>query len=124
MFYYTITTYITPQSIATYGNTFWPPATITETVTHNGNVININYEAPPGTVADVSGYGLTTLGPTDNGTVVYNDGTGGAGMYGTYTTPVYTSNNYGGTSDYNFVFGQNQANALNEYFKLTKSIYF
>ena len=100
-------TYITPQSIATYGNTFWPPATITETVTHNGNVININYEAPPGTVADVSGYGLTTLGPTDNGTVVYNDGTGGAGMYGTYTTPVYTSNNYGGTSDYNFVFGQN-----------------
>ena len=84
--------YYQPQSIATYGSGFAGAAQVTET--SQGN--SITYTAPPGTTIDPLGYGVANMGSVSNGTVVYNDGTGGVGMYGPYTTPVYPPNSLGG----------------------------
>ena len=84
------------QSIATYGSGFSNATLVAET--SQGNTIS--YPAPPGTTIDSSGYGVTNIGTVSNGTVVYNDNTGGTGMYGTYTNyaleSVGSTNTYGG----------------------------
>ena len=83
------------QSIATYGPKFFNSTGLV-TETSQGNTIS--YPAPPGTTIDPSGYGVTNIGTVSNGTVVYNDNTGGTGMFGSYTN--YTTESVGPTNTY------------------------